>query len=250
MSEGRIITLMFHRVNDKGLGYSPEAFATYLDYLVQNFPIVMPDEKLVPEKISLCLTFDDAYVDFYLDVYPLLLKHRIKAILAVPVKFIIENTNVSNEIRLSVPYAHDMHATNHQEKVPFCTWQELKEMAESENVVMASHSYSHADMTHSATDLHQEIVVSKQILKQKLNLPINYFVYPYGKMNKHVHKKVCQTYDYGIRIGSALNRGWDDKNKFIYRVDAEHLWPTQRPLDKRLIRKLGYKYWMNRLRSK
>lgn len=248
MTKTRVITLMFHRVNDAHQGYCPKQFARYLDYLVQHFPIVVPGEQLPDVPLAICLTFDDAYFDFYHDVYPLLRKHQIKAILAVPVKYVIQNTQVSSEERLSVPYENGMSAT-YEKKVPFCTWEELAEMSQ-DHVVIASHGFAHANLADKKTDLDQEIVFSQKILEQKLQIPIKHFVYPYGRMSKKAHQKVCQSYEFGIRIGSALNLGWDRSRHFVYRINADPLWTNLKPINKSLIKKLTLKYWMNRLRLK
>jgi peptidoglycan/xylan/chitin deacetylase (PgdA/CDA1 family) len=129
---------MFHRVNDVTLGYCPDVFAKYLHYLVRNFPIVVPGEKLPNAGIAICLTFDDAYYDFYHNVFPLLKKHQIKAVLAVPVKYIVDETSVANQTRLEVPYVQGMENPKYAQKIPFCTWNELREMSQSGLVEIAS----------------------------------------------------------------------------------------------------------------
>jgi len=250
MSNPAVVTLMFHRVNESALGYCPQQFAKYLDYLVKHFPIVIPGQPLPKVPIAICLTFDDAYFDFYHHVYPLLQKHQIKALLAVPTHYIAESTDLSPNVRLSVPYGHDMANPEHLQKVPFCTWQELKEMAQSNLVVMASHGCKHANLAKKATDLTQEIIVSQDILQQHLNVPVRNFVYPYGCLTPRVHRTVRSHYDFGIRIGSALNLGWNHPQQFIYRINADPLWTRMRPIGKFLVKKLTLKYWMNRLRLK
>ncbi len=250
MNKPYIITLMFHRVADASQQFHPQQFAYYLDYLVHNFPIVVPGQALPPAKVAVCLTFDDAYFDFYHYVYPLLQKHKVKAILAVPTKYIAEDTKQTPETRLSVPYAYDMEAQHYAQKTPLCTWQELKEMVQSSHVILAAHGHQHANLADNASDSHQEIVVSKHILEAKLGISVPYFVYPFGKMTREAHQKVCEHYDYGIRIGSALNLGWDEKSRFVYRVNADPLWLHSRSIDTSLIRKLALKFWLNKIRKK
>ena len=64
-------------------------------------------------------------------------------LLAVPTLYIIESTNISDEERLSVPYFEAMKGDVYREKVPFCTWEELKEMVNSGHVELASHGHEH-----------------------------------------------------------------------------------------------------------
>lgn len=249
MAKTRIITLMFHRVNDQTSTLSANQFSQYLAYLVKHFPIVVPGDPLPATPYAICLTFDDAYYDFYHHVYPLLKLHQIKALLAVPVKYIIEKTDLSSHSRLSIPYPQGMESPIYEQKVPFCTWQELREMAKSNRVLMASHGFAHANLADKKTNILEEIEYSKRKLEHELAIPIRHFVYPYGKMNLRVHKVVCQHYDYGIRIGSALNIGWEHRNHFIYRIDAEQLYTDNKPISKRLIFKSTVKYWANRIRQ-
>ncbi len=250
MSECKIITLMFHRVHDDSQNYDHQQFSRYLSYLKQNYPIVVPGDKLPSKGVAICLTFDDAYFDFYHYVYPLLSQHQVKAILAVSPHYIVDNTALKPDDRLAVPYPQGMQNNLHQTKVPFCTWEELKEMATSPHVLIASHGYRHENLADNKANFIQEISASKEILEKKLGTNVDYFIYPYGKMSRFAHRMVSRTYDYGFRIGSSLNHGWDQKRKMIYRIDADPLWTQMRPIDNRLIRQLSLKYWLNRLRRK
>lgn len=250
MLSHRIITLMFHRVNDESLHYTPQQFATYLDYLTKHFPIVLPGDPIPKGKTAICLTFDDGYFDFYNDVFPLLKQLKIQAILAVPAKYIVNKATQNAAVRLSVPYAHDMDDIENQRKEPFCSWTELKEMHNSQCVIIASHGFRHANLADAQTNLMEEIITSKQILESQLNAPIRYFVYPFGKMNSQAHQLVQQHYEFGIRIGSALNLNWDRKNQFVYRINADPLWTQNKPITTGLIAKLTIKYWLNRARRK
>lgn len=78
MSECKVITLMFHRVHDESQNYDHQQFSRYLSYLKQHYPIVVPGDKLPSKGVAICLTFDDAYFDFYHYVYPLLRQHQQK----------------------------------------------------------------------------------------------------------------------------------------------------------------------------
>lgn len=246
----KILCLMFHRVNDPVSQCDPDQFAQYLKYLIHHFPITTPDLPLPRAPLAVMLTFDDAYFDFYDTVFPLLKYHRVPALLAVSTKYILDTTSVTSEQRLAVPYPQGMENDRYQQDAPFCTWQEITEMAHSPYVTMASHGHAHANFLDPATDLHEEIVVSKNILETRLNRKIHYLVYPYGKMNATIHQRVREHYRYGVRIGGAVNCGWDHRRGQLYRIDADLLWKQNRKIDRSFIRKLTTKYWLNRLRWK
>lgn len=244
-----LIILMFHRVFDESQGFDEEAFEQYLKYLISHFHITMPGEPLKKNKINICLTFDDAYCDFYFHVYPLLKKYNIKAVLGVTTDYIVDSTTHTQNVRLSVPYPQGMENEVWLKQVPFCTWDELKQMHDSGYVSMASHSASHPHLTDPDCDLAREIIDSKNLLSEKLNANINSFIYPFGDFNKKVHRMVREHYDWDLRIGSALNKTWQTKGP-LYRVDAEKYWPSNIPFSDKLLRKMNFKYWVNQLRGK
>ncbi|HRE32021.1 MAG TPA: polysaccharide deacetylase family protein, partial [Candidatus Berkiella sp.] len=186
----KVIALMFHRVQDQSQHYSHEQFSRYLSYLKQHFPIVVPGDPLPTNGIAICLTFDDAYFDFYQFVYPLLHQHQIKAILAVSPYYIVEKTALDAASRLAVPYPQGMENNLHQTKVPFCTWQELQEMTNSDWVQIAAHGYKHANLSSKTANFQEEVITSKKILENKLRTHVAYFIYPYGKMSRFAHKIV------------------------------------------------------------
>ncbi len=231
-----LLVLMYHRIIE------PVIFQSYIKHISENHPIVIPGDSLPVGKLSICLTFDDAYFDFYHFVFPLLQKKNIRAVVGVPVKYIIDKTSINVETRLTVPYDEAMKNDIYLKKTPFCTWQELKEIAESGFVKVASHSSSHLNMTIDNIDLEDEIAGSKNTIEQKLSQKIDTFIYPYGKVNKNVHSLASMHYKYLMRIGSALNRDWHNSNNMIYRVNGDNL------MNEKRLRKLDlYKYYLKYL---
>src|SRR3989344_2951684 len=99
-----LLTLLYHRINNEKFGIDPKSLENHLKYFKKHFNIIFPGEKIIPYKINLCLTFDDAYFDFFKFAYPLLLKYKIKATLAIPVKYILDETDINDDIRLNTSY--------------------------------------------------------------------------------------------------------------------------------------------------
>lgn len=238
-----LLVLMSHRISNV------EMFHAHMGYISQNYPVLIPDDALPPGKLSICLTFDDAYFDFYHKVFPVLSKLQIKAVVGVPAKYIIEKTSVKSEIRLNVPYDETMKDDVFYEKAPFCTWQELREMADSGLVKVASHSNSHVNLINNNVDLTDEIVQSKQIIEQRLSQKIDTFIYPFGKVNRKVHHFASGHYKYLMRIGSALNRDWHNSNNMIYRVNGDNL-IDRKGFGKKNLFKYFLKYISNTIRGK
>jgi len=234
-----LLTLLYHRV---GTG----KYATPLPLLQKHFRLIkdkyvdcFPGDRLT--RNSICLTFDDAQFDFYHLIFPLLKQLKLKAVIAAPVKYIQEETTLSTEERLKVPLKEIMTEGVYQTKFPYCTWKELKEMVETGLIRIASHSYSHPNLKLDSVDLTEEVILSKHILEKKLGCEIDTFVYPYGKMNRATHLLVKRHYKYAMRIGSAYNWNWQNRDGLIYRVSGDNMRSADEPFKRRAyLKQLGH----------
>ena len=96
---------MYHYVRDLAKSRFPEIkgldlvhFTEQINYLMGNYNIISADQMIdaidgnvsLPENSAL-LTFDDAYIDHYTNVLPVLLKNKIKGCFYAPVKAIIDH---------------------------------------------------------------------------------------------------------------------------------------------------------------
>lgn len=245
-----LLALLYHRINNIKHSNNLEMFQSHIRLLAGRYPIALPGDPLVPGKLTVCLTFDDAFCDFHLYVFPLLSELRIKALLAVPVKYIVEDTMADAASRLQVPYGDAMKEGVYQERVPFCTWTEISEMVKSGLVEVASHSYSHVDITRRNVDLDLEIARSKAVIEDRLGRKVSTFVYPFGKVDRTVHPLVQRHYTFSMRIGSALNKDWQNANGMIYRVSGDSLTDPSYPLRKKNFLRYYSKYLSNTIRRR
>jgi len=218
-----LLTFLYHRINNGKNANSKGIIEEHITYLAKKYNIVLPGDKMNPFRLNLCLSFDDGYYDFYHYIFPLLKKLKIKALLAVPINFIVEKTNIDPNIRLLVPSQDSVKKDIYLSKAPFCTWQEIKEMHDSKLVQIASHSYNHENLLDDNVDLDLEIIESKKYLEEKLKAKIDTFVYPLGKFNEEIHAKVREHYKFVMRIGSAINFSWQNINSITYRIISDNL---------------------------
>jgi peptidoglycan/xylan/chitin deacetylase (PgdA/CDA1 family) len=221
-----LAVLMYHRVFETKFASKPEAFFSHLKHLAKHYPIVLPGEKLEKNRINLCLTFDDAYYDFYYHVFPLLKELNIRAVLAIPAGLILESTDLSDEQRLTVPYKEALRSAHTH--ATLCSWQEIRYMVNSKLVVPAAHGLTHQNLLRTS-DLKNEVVNAKLLLQEKTNYEVSTFIYPYGSMTRSMNRFVHQQYLYTMRIGSALNFNWQNLHQVIYRINMEEFWPEQKP---------------------
>ncbi len=245
-----ILVLLYHRINHIKYSNSLVMFQSHVRLLANRYPIALPGDPVIRGKMTLCLTFDDASFDFYHYIFPLLSELGIKTILAVPVKYIVEDTNIASSVRLQVPYDEAMKEGVYQERVPFCTWSEISEMVKSGYVEVASHSYSHIDLTGGQADLNREIVESKVEIEERLGRKVTTFVYPFGRVDGKVLQAVRRHYTFSMRVGYALNRDWQNAQGMIYRVSADNLPDPGYPLRKNNLLKYYFKYLSNTVRGR
>jgi len=117
---------------------SPEHLLAQFEYIkANNFTPVsiddlinaQKDDKTLPEKAVL-LTFDDGYISFYSEVYPLLRLYNYPAVLAVVGSWLETSENEA------VTYGNTQ-----LDRAEFLSWRQMKEMQSSGLVEIASHSY-------------------------------------------------------------------------------------------------------------
>lgn len=208
---------MYHNINANKYSNDLELFKKHLIYIKNNFNVVLPGDELSGKDI--CLTFDDGFYNFYEYVFPLLKSLNIKAILAVPTKFILDSTDLPKNGRLSVPHSETYSRIA---DAPFCTFEELKEMSDSGYVKIASHSHSHVNLQ-ECDNLEQELDLSKKLLEEKLAFECDIFIFPFGKYNDKVVSETKKRYKYLFRIGNGINKNFDGIKGLIYRINADNL---------------------------
>jgi peptidoglycan/xylan/chitin deacetylase (PgdA/CDA1 family) len=146
--------------------------------------VVWPGDPLPRGELSVCLTFDDASVDFFQEVYPLLDELDTKAIVAVPTHYIEADTETPMQARLVAQSAVLMSGEYACAGSPLCTWAELKLMHASGRVQCASHSHSHADLCAPRPDFDTELGLSRRLLAENLETAPQSFVFPYGNTRR------------------------------------------------------------------
>lgn len=210
---------MYHHVNSDACSNDLDIFEKHIKYISQNFETIFPSESKLNGKFA-CLVFDDAYADFYYLVFPILKKYNVKSLLAVPSKYILDTCENSKEKRMS--FKHDDNFIKYKEGT-FCTFEEMKEMLGSGLVQIVSHSHSHVNLLEKDVNLEEELLLSKQILEDKLNIKVETFVYPFGKFDKKIAERVHKIYKYSFRIGNAIHKDFKGIKGINYRVKADGL---------------------------
>lgn len=201
------VILTYHSVS-KGhspLKISPALFADQMEWLSRNTSVLpLPDlvEALergapLPQR-SVALTFDDGFMDFYVEAAPILRKFRLHGTIFLPTSY-CERTNAWPGQPKWV------------EEQPLLTWRQIRELAD-QGFGFGSHSATHAALTDlDATDLESELITSRREIETRINRPVEYFAYPYGRWDSCVHEAArrqyrgaCSTAAYFLTPGADL----------------------------------------------
>jgi len=209
---------MYHHVNSDRCSNDLAIFEKHLEYISKKFTTVFPSENI--PKNAICLTFDDAYVDFYYLIFPLLKKFNLKALLGVPTKYILDTCSEERNLRMS--FEHNDEFKNY-EKGTFCTFEEMREMIDSGLVQVVSHSHTHSNLIEDEVNLEEELVLSKNILEEKLNIKVESFIFPFGKYDDELARQTLKHYKYAFRIGNAIHKDFSGIKGINYRIDGDEL---------------------------
>jgi peptidoglycan/xylan/chitin deacetylase (PgdA/CDA1 family) len=236
-----LIILTWHQIIDKPHAVSIKNFEKQLKFLKQNFPIVKKPNE-IKDDLSILLTFDDATVDFYTTVYPLLVDYSIPATLAVPTGWIQDSSQFSVDERL----AHLKSRDPFHSKECFCTKEELQTLFRSPLIELAAHGHEHLNLEDhpDVSEIEQPIQFFEKTFQKKPNT----FIFPYGKYSKKLLPLLKANYSYLFRIGSSTN---SIKNPtFYYRIVVDHISNIETLFHKFSLLKFICKERVNRLRNR
>lgn len=155
------------------LEVTPDKFEEQMNYLSKNgystisfdtlYAVLKGVSSLPPKPVI--LTFDDGYIDFYLNAYPILKKYGLHAVSFIPTGLV--------------------------GKGYYMSWSQIKEIDVSGLVSFQAHSVDHPNLASLSDDnLKYQIWESKKTLEAELGKPVNTFAYPYGATDERVWNAV------------------------------------------------------------
>ena len=151
----------------------------YITTSLDTLYAALKKTTLLPEKVVI-LTFDDGYIDFYFNAYPILKKYGFSATIFIPTGLIGGPAYLS--------------------------WTQIRDMHSSGLIVFGAHTTSHSHLPSlSRESALKELTESKNTLSDQLGVPINFLAYPYGSTN---NKTINLTKEAGF-IGAVGT--WPDK---------------------------------------
>jgi peptidoglycan/xylan/chitin deacetylase (PgdA/CDA1 family) len=213
-----LLVLMYHRARAGPDGNSPEILDAHFGHIARHCHNVLPGDPLVGDRLNVCLSFDDGYFDFYAVAFPLLRKHGLKALLAIPPGFICEFVQANDMARREVS---TRAAMLRPASGGFCTWPELEKIAGSGHVQIAAHGYTHQPLDDPDYQWPLEVEAPQTVLASRLGQTVDSFVFPYGRFTFKYLRRARRHYRHVFRIGGALNRNWS--GHLLYRIPADNM---------------------------
>ncbi len=129
-----------------------------------------------PRHNMAAITFDDGYLDFYKNAYPLLKQYGYPSTVYV----------VSNH----VGKVNEWDSQNETHQKAMMEWDQIIEVSEN-NVQIGSHTRSHPELTTLSDDmLSEELAGSRIEIEARVNKPVDLFCYPYGDCNDRIKSAV------------------------------------------------------------
>lgn len=178
----RIPILMYHSISREAdrsvhpyyrVVTTPEVFSRHMSLLAEEGYEVIGIETAMKLLISsnggrqvmqakpLVITFDDGFLDFYTNAFPILARYGFTATVFLPSSFIGASNGTSKG-------------------KTFLSWDHVRELI-SAGFTFGSHSVSHGDLfvlPHS--DVEWELRRSKETIEERTGMPVLAFSYPYA----------------------------------------------------------------------
>ena len=172
----------------KDNGYHPITMQELYDYVSKG--------AALPEK-PVCITFDDGYHDSYTIVYPMMKEFNFPWTL-----FLITD---------DVGKAYNR-----------MTWEELKEMADSNTVTIANHTLSHPKLHNlsSRKEKENQIEGAQKALKYHLNIDNAWIAYPYGDYDEEVIDICVKA---GIKLALTTDAGRVHEGSYPYELKRVYI---------------------------
>lgn len=178
----RIPILMYHSISNDNeprihpyyrIVTSPDIFAHHMKMLAEEgyrvigleeaIKYLRRDNVIYNNGLVKCavITFDDGFLDFITDAFPVLAQYNFTATVFLPTSFI--NTTDRKIMGKS-----------------FLTWPQVRELSKS-GITFGSHSVSHKLLVRmSRVEVEQELRQSKEIIEDKTGSSVKLFSYPFA----------------------------------------------------------------------
>ncbi len=203
--------LMYHSISDRAkprfrkFCLSPASFSEQMAYLAQHHYTPLTVSQYVAARttgaglpeLSVVLTFDDGFADFYTEALPVLQRFGLTATLYISTAYI------GSTSRFLQPEQEAGRL--------MLTWEQVSEVCAG-GIECGAHGHRHLQLDVIPTAIaRSDIKRSKAVLEAKLNRTIESFAYPYGYYRPAVQRLVREAgYRSACAVRYAMSSAGDD----------------------------------------
>ncbi len=236
--------LTFHSIDDSGsvLSYRPDDFVALVESLLEAAVRVVPLTTLLSDAPStddrVAITFDDGIRSVRTAALPVLARHRLPATVYV----VSQWTGRTNRWPSQPASAQTFDLMD---------WAELAELRDA-GIDIASHGVTHAPLDKlGVKELQAELVDSKRVIEDALQVEARHFAYPYGASNPVVAEAARGVYASAVTTHLAFHHAADVPH-LLPRLDAYYLqgaWARRRLFGLVSRARLRARGWMRTVRA-
>ena len=196
-SAPRAVALCYHSVDPHlKSAVDPGLFRAHIEWLSEHCTI-LPFDQLVAAAAAadgpggrpvVGITFDDGFADNAEHALPILAATGAPATFFVTAGFVAGDKNVVERMR----------TLRRMGEVRAMSWAQVGEL-QAAGFAVGSHTYSHANLASlSAAEATAEVQRAKEMLEDRLQVPVPFFAYPWGRPRRHFN---AETMDIVARAG-------------------------------------------------
>ena len=154
---GDTVILLYHRVGagDREIDVPLDLFRRQMERLAARERVLSLDQAL-SDGGGVVVSFDDGFADFHEHVVPVLVEHRIPAVLYLATGLVGEGSDALE-------------------------WSQLEEAISTGLVTIGSHTHNHADLSRATEpEAREEMRRSKALIEDRLGVACRHFAYPWA----------------------------------------------------------------------
>jgi peptidoglycan/xylan/chitin deacetylase (PgdA/CDA1 family) len=181
----RVFVLCYHSIHPVShhASATPELFEEHLRWLTAHCNVV-PFGSVLDRvsdgngpKPTVAITFDDGYGDNYNEALPILLRYGVPATFFITTGLIDGHPDVIERLQRLWGASSD--------EISGLSWGQILEMSDA-GMEIGAHTVSHPNLEHISDDaVTEELSRSKEILEDRLGVPVTSLAYPFGIPRRH-----------------------------------------------------------------
>jgi peptidoglycan/xylan/chitin deacetylase (PgdA/CDA1 family)/O-antigen ligase len=175
---GDVSVLLYHRVGAgrREVDLSVPTFERQAAALTASDAVLSMDEALADGRPGgVVLTVDDGLRDFHEHVLPVLVKHRLPAVLYLATGLVVEEGG---------------------DRAEGLGWSQLRDAVGTGLVTVGSHTHNHANLASASEDeAETEMRRSQELIEDRLGVPCRHFAYPWGVGSAEADRAARRLFD-------------------------------------------------------